>query len=30
VGIGLQHLALLAGPQAHARIWPAIFTWLDM
>ena len=30
VGIGLQHLALLAGPQAHARIWPAIFSWLDM
>lgn len=27
-GIGLQHLALLAGPQAHARIWPQIVGWL--
>jgi polyhydroxyalkanoate synthase len=27
-GIGLQHLALLAGPQAHARIWPEVVSWL--
>ena len=27
-GIGLQHLALLAGPQAHVRIWPQIVGWL--
>lgn len=28
-GVGLQHLALLAGPQAYSRIWPEIFSWLD-
>jgi len=28
-GVGVQHLAMLAGPQAHARIWPQIFSWLD-
>ena len=27
-GVGLQHLALLAGPRAHARIWPEIVSWL--
>jgi polyhydroxyalkanoate synthase len=27
-GIGLQHLALLAGPEAHAHIWPEIVAWL--
>lgn len=28
-GVGLQHLALLAGPRAHAEVWPKIFSWLD-
>lgn len=27
-GVGLQHLALLVGRQARARIWPEIFSWL--
>jgi polyhydroxyalkanoate synthase len=27
-GVGLQHLAMLVGPQARARIWPEIFSWL--
>lgn len=27
-GVGLQHLALLAGPRAHAEVWPKIFSWL--
>jgi polyhydroxyalkanoate synthase len=27
-GIGLQHLVLLAGRQAHACIWPEIVSWL--
>lgn len=27
-GIGLQHLALLVGRQAHARVWPEIVSWL--
>jgi polyhydroxyalkanoate synthase len=28
-GVGLQHLALLVGPEARARIWPEIFSWLE-
>lgn len=28
-GVGLQHVGLLVGANAHARIWPAIFDWLD-
>ncbi len=28
-GAGLQHLAALSGAQAHARIWPQVFTWLQ-
>jgi polyhydroxyalkanoate synthase len=27
-GIGLQHLGILVGRQAHAQIWPQIFAWL--
>jgi polyhydroxyalkanoate synthase subunit PhaC len=27
-GIGLQHLGILAGRQAHARVWPEIVAWL--
>jgi poly[(R)-3-hydroxyalkanoate] polymerase subunit PhaC len=29
IGVGLQHLGLLIGRQAHARIWPAIISWMD-
>ena len=27
-GVGLQHLGILVGRQAHARIWPEIIAWL--
>lgn len=27
-GVALQHLAILAGPQAHDEVWPKIFAWL--
>jgi polyhydroxyalkanoate synthase len=27
-GVGLQHLAILVGRNAHARIWPEIVAWL--
>jgi polyhydroxyalkanoate synthase len=29
IGVNLQHVGVLAGRNAHARIWPAIFDWLD-
>jgi polyhydroxyalkanoate synthase subunit PhaC len=29
VGVGLQHLAVLLGRQAHARLWPQIVSWLE-
>lgn len=28
VGVNLQHVGVLVGASAHARIWPAIFDWL--
>jgi polyhydroxyalkanoate synthase len=28
IGVGLQHLALLVGRQAHAAVWPDIISWL--
>jgi polyhydroxyalkanoate synthase len=28
-GVGLQHLGILVGRQAHAQIWPQIFSWLS-
>jgi polyhydroxyalkanoate synthase len=28
VGVGLQHLAMLAGRQAFARVWPDVISWL--
>ncbi len=28
IGIGLQHLGILAGRQAHARVWPEIVSWM--
>jgi polyhydroxyalkanoate synthase len=27
-GVGLQHLGILAGREAHARVWPEIMSWL--
>jgi polyhydroxyalkanoate synthase len=27
-GVGLQHLAILVGRQAHATVWPDIISWL--
>ena len=29
IGVCLQHLAVLVGRQAHARIWPAIISWMN-
>jgi polyhydroxyalkanoate synthase len=29
IGVGLQHLGILVGRQAHARIWPEIISWLQ-
>ncbi len=29
IGVGLQHLGPLIGRDAHARIWPAIVSWMD-
>jgi polyhydroxyalkanoate synthase len=28
-GVGLQHLAILAGRRAYARVWPEIMAWLS-
>jgi polyhydroxyalkanoate synthase len=28
IGVGLQHLGMLAGRAAHARVWPQIIAWL--
>jgi polyhydroxyalkanoate synthase len=28
IGVGLQHLGVLVGRQAHARVWPEIIAWL--
>lgn len=29
IGVNLQHVGVLVGQSAHARIWPAIFAWLE-
>jgi polyhydroxyalkanoate synthase len=29
IGVNLQHVGVLVGASAHAKIWPAIFAWLD-
>jgi polyhydroxyalkanoate synthase len=29
-GVGLQHLAILAGRNAHAQVWPEIISWLKI
>jgi polyhydroxyalkanoate synthase len=28
IGVGLQHLGVLVGREAHARLWPEIVAWL--
>jgi polyhydroxyalkanoate synthase len=28
IGVGLQHLGILAGRAAYARVWPRIIAWL--
>lgn len=30
IGVNLQHVGVLVGRSAHARIWPAIFDWLEV
>jgi polyhydroxyalkanoate synthase len=29
IGVNLQHVGVLVGTSAHARIWPEIFGWLE-
>lgn len=29
IGVNLQHVGVLVGRNAHARVWPAIFEWLE-
>lgn len=29
IGVGIQHVGVLIGTNAHATIWPAIFEWLN-
>lgn len=29
IGVGLQHLGILVGREAHAKVWPEIISWLD-
>jgi polyhydroxyalkanoate synthase subunit PhaC len=29
IGVNLQHVGVLVGTSAHARIWPEIFEWLE-
>jgi polyhydroxyalkanoate synthase len=29
IGVGLQHLGILVGRQAYARVWPEIISWLN-
>jgi polyhydroxyalkanoate synthase len=29
IGVGFQHLGILAGRQAYARIWPEIISWIN-
>jgi len=28
IGVGLQHLGVLIGRQAHAKVWPEIMAWI--
>jgi poly[(R)-3-hydroxyalkanoate] polymerase subunit PhaC len=29
IGVGLQHLGIVVGRQAYARVWPEIISWLN-
>jgi polyhydroxyalkanoate synthase len=29
IGVNLQHVGVLVGKNAHQKIWPAVFDWLD-
>jgi len=29
IGVNLQHVGVLVGRSAHAKIWPALFAWLE-
>jgi polyhydroxyalkanoate synthase len=29
IGVGIQHLGILVGRQAYARVWPEIISWLN-
>ncbi len=29
IGVCLQHLGILIGPEARARVWPEIISWID-
>ena len=29
-GVSLQHVAILVGRKAHARVWPEIISWLEL
>jgi polyhydroxyalkanoate synthase subunit PhaC len=29
IGVGLQHLAILVGRQAHATVWPEVISWVQ-
>jgi polyhydroxyalkanoate synthase len=28
IGVGMQHLGILVGRQAYARVWPQVISWL--
>jgi polyhydroxyalkanoate synthase len=28
MGVGLQHIGVLIGRQAHAKVWPEIMAWI--
>jgi polyhydroxyalkanoate synthase len=29
IGVGLQHLGVLVGQDAHAKVWPEIISWIE-
>jgi polyhydroxyalkanoate synthase len=29
IGVGLQHLGVLVGQDAHVKVWPEIISWID-
>jgi polyhydroxyalkanoate synthase len=30
IGVGLQHLGMLAGRQAYVHVWPQIISWVKV